>query len=199
MSNPKWQPFATRTAGAVLWLGMWAAAGAAESADKPHSDSLGAAVSDTAITAKVKSRFIGDDRLKGSDIKVTTTNGVVTLTGKATGSDAKDAAETLAKDVNGVRSVDDQLRTAGESAADRKLASAEKAGSDGWITTKVKSELVTDNVGRGLKLKVSTSNGVVHIAGAVPNRDAADHVKDLAEKIDGVKSVDTKGLSVVDR
>jgi len=60
-----------------------AASAMAQESPTPHSDSVGAAVSDTAITAKVKSSFVGDDRLKGSHIKVVTTNGVVTLTGSA--------------------------------------------------------------------------------------------------------------------
>jgi hyperosmotically inducible protein len=201
MGKTKWHLCATRTAtGAALWLGMWAGAGAAGGADTPHSDSLGAAVSDTAITAEVKSKFVGEAQLKGTDIKVVTTNGVVTLMGTATGADAKTAAETLARDVRGVKSVDDQLITAGSNnAAHRKLAKAEKVGSDSWVTTKVKSELVADDVGRGLKLSVHTHGGVVHLVGAVPNRDAADHVKDIAEKIQGVKSVDTAGLSVTSR
>jgi hyperosmotically inducible protein len=198
MRKTKWHLGATRAAtGAMLWLALCAVAGGA---DTPHSDSLGAAVSDTAITAKVKSKFIGEEQLRGSDINVVTTNGVVTLTGRATGADAKAAAETLARDVRGVKSVDDQLiATDSDNAAHRELAKAEKVGSDGWITTKVKSELEADDVGRGLALSVHTRNGVVHIAGAVPNRDAAAHVKDLAEKIEGVKSVDTGGLSVTSR
>src|ERR1700722_14815485 len=66
----------------------------AASAETPtaHSDSAGAAVSDSAITTKVKAKFLGDSQVKSSHIKVVTTNGVVTLTGSAMSSESKSAA-----------------------------------------------------------------------------------------------------------
>ena len=169
----------------------------ADSADAPapHSDSAGAAVSDTVITAKVKSQFLGEDRLKNSDISVTTTNGVVTLTGSAPGPDAKSDAERLARSVGGVKSVDDELRTpaAGPVTAkvDRAAAKTRRAVSDSWITTKVKSEILADSVSKGFDVSVKTRHGVVVLKGALASQDAIDHVKDIAEKVKGVKSVDT--------
>jgi len=154
-----------------------------------HSDSMGAAISDSAITTKVKASFLGDDRLKGSHIKVTTTNGVVTLTGSATGSDAKSAAEGIAKDVNGVKNVDDELTSPGGASVHKAVATSERVGSDSWITTKVKSEILADSVSKGFKVSVKTVNGVVMLSGVLPNDDAVAHVKDLAEKVEGVKSV----------
>ncbi len=169
---------------------------AADSAT-PHSDSVGAAISDTAITTQVKAKMLGEDELKNADISVTTTNGVVTLTGTAPSSDAKRAAGRISTEVNGVKSVDNQVVTGTSHAgqvASAKIEKAERVGSDAWITTKVKSSLIADDVGRGLKLNVTTMNGVVNLNGTVPNQDARDHVKDMAGKIDGVKSVNTSGL-----
>src|SRR6516165_7301308 len=97
--------------GIAAALSVCMAAAATAGHPTPHSDSVGATVSDSAITAKVKASFTGDDRLQGSHIKVVTTNGVVTLTGSAPSSDSKTAAEELAQSVNGVRSVDDQVST----------------------------------------------------------------------------------------
>jgi osmotically-inducible protein OsmY len=37
--------------------------------DQPHSDNLGAAIGDTAITAKIKAKFLDDHRLKGTDMR----------------------------------------------------------------------------------------------------------------------------------
>ncbi len=165
-----------------------------------HSDSVGAAISDTDITAKVKVKFTGDKALKGSDISVTTTNGVVTLTGSATGPKSKAYAEKLAGEVKGVKSVDNELKTPSDSklGADTKSAASDvKQGtSDSWITTKVKSDLLADSVTKGLDIKVITTNGVVALSGKLPNKDAIDHARDVAEKVDGVKSVDIKGLTV---
>ena len=58
------------TAGIAIGLGIGAANAASDDASmpQPHSDSLGAAVTDTAITAKVKATLMGKDSLKKSDI-----------------------------------------------------------------------------------------------------------------------------------
>lgn len=185
---------------AVCVIGSVPAVMAADSTPTAHSDGVGAAISDTDITAKVKYTFAGKKGLKGSDISVTTTNGVVTLTGTAVSSNAKDEAEKLAKTVEGVKSVDDQLVTGSTSktAADAKAMGhdAENGVSDSWITTKVKSELVADSVTKGFDVKVVTTQGVVALSGKLPNKDAIAHAKDLAEKVKGVKSVDTDGLTV---
>jgi hyperosmotically inducible protein len=180
---------------AALSVGMGAGAMAQEQTPTPHSDSVGAAVSDTAITAKVKSSFVGDDRLKGSHIKVVTTNGVVTLTGTAATSDSKSAAEEIAQSVSGVRSVDDQVSTpASNGTAHRAVANTERVGSDSWITTKVKSEILSDSLSKGFDVHVKTLHGVVMLRGTLPNQDAIDHVKDIAQKIEHVKSVDATEL-----
>jgi hyperosmotically inducible protein len=179
----------------ALSVCMAAGAVAQEQTPTPHSDGVGAAVSDTGITAKVKSSFVGDDRLKGSHIKVVTTNGVVTLTGTAPTSDSKSAAEELAQSVKGVRSVDDQVSTpASGGTAHRAVAGTERVGSDSWITTKVKSEILADSVSKGFDVHVKTLHGVVMLRGTLPNKDAIDHVKDLAGKIEHVKSVDATEL-----
>lgn len=166
-------------------------------ADEPmpqaHSDGIGAAISDTAITAKVKAKLMGDDGLKGSKIHVTTTNGVVTLKGSATSSDAKSLAEDQTKTVEGVTSVDNELKTANSSPSADKT---KRVVSDSWITTKVKTEILADSVSKGFDVSVETKNGVVVLSGALRNQDAIDHVKDIASKVKGVKSVDTSALDV---
>ncbi|HSN18496.1 MAG TPA: BON domain-containing protein [Gammaproteobacteria bacterium] len=173
---------------------------AADSTPTAHSDNVGAAISDTDITAKIKYKMAGKHDLKGSDIHVTTTNGVVTLTGTAKDAEAKDEAENIAKSVEGVKDVDDSVTTGSSSktAADAKAMGndAKHAVSDSWITTKVKSELLADSVTKGFDVKVATTRGVVVLSGKLPNKDAVAHAKDLAEKVDGVKSVDTSGLTV---
>lgn len=189
-------------AGLSAGLGLGAAnVASAESAEiQPHSDGLGATVSDSAITVKVKAKLMGTDGLGKSDINVTTTNGVVTLDGSASSSNAKAAAETAVKSVDGVKSVDNNLKTPSSNKVSEKAGeAASKAGrivSDSWITTKVKSEILADSLTKGFDVNVETVHGVVVLKGALANQDAIDHVKDLAEKVDGVKSVDTSALVV---
>src|SRR3569623_908779 len=178
--------------GAGLSLGT-ADAASTDTVPQPHSNSVGAAITDTAITTKVKAKLIGEESLKQSDISVSTTNGVVTLTGSATSSDAKALAAKLAKGVDGVRSVDGDMKTPTSSKA---VDDTKRAVSDSWITTKVKSELLANSMSKGFKFRVTTTHGVVVLTGALANQDAIDIVKDLAEKVDGVKSVDISAVTV---
>jgi hyperosmotically inducible protein len=184
--------------GAVAGVAACLLASAADNDMAPtaHSDSVGAAIDDSAITARVKASYMNDDRLKGAHIKVTTTNGVVTLTGSAGSAASKDAAEELARGVDGVKSIDDEVMTPSSSgSAHRAVAKTERVGSDSWITTKVKSEIMTDSISKGFKVSVKTVNGVVMLSGVLPNDDAVAHVKDLAQKVEGVKSVEASQLS----
>ncbi|MDP2324106.1 MAG: BON domain-containing protein [Gammaproteobacteria bacterium] len=81
--------------------------------------------------------------------------------------------------------------------APRNTASkAERAVSDSWITTKVKSEILANSVTKGFKVSVTTKKGAVALKGKLPNADAVEVVKMIAEKVKGVKSVDTSGLVV---
>jgi len=162
-------------------------------APEAHSDGVGATLNDTAITAKIKAKLLTDDGLKKSKIDVTTTNGVVTLEGSASSSAAKSRAETIAQAVDGVKSVDNSLKTPD---SNKKVDKAKREVSDTWITTKVKSALLADSVTKGFDVSVETTKGVVVLKGQLASEDALDHVKDIAAKIEGVKSVDTAAVRV---
>ena len=74
-----------------------------------------------------------------------------------------------------------------------------RAVSDTWITTQVKSEILADSLSKGFDVNVDTTGGVVALNGALASQHAIDHVKGIAEKVEGVKSVDTSALVVEDR
>lgn len=157
-------------------------------------------ISDTVITGKVNAKLMSEDSLKNSNIEVTTTNGVVTLKGKASNSDAKALAKRVAKSVEGVKSVDNSLKTPESSATSAQAHAAvtktERAVSDSWITTQVKAEILASSVSKGFDVSVKTVHGVVVLKGVLANQDAVYHVKHIAEQVQGVKSVDTSALTV---
>jgi len=70
----------------------------------------GETVTDGWITAKVKGTFIGEDALDGSDIDVDTSDGIVTLTGTVASQAGRTRAVAMAKKIEGVKSVKDELR-----------------------------------------------------------------------------------------
>lgn len=67
-------------------------------------------------------------------------------------------------------------------------------GTDTWITTKVKTDLLaTENVD-GTKINVTTINGVVTLAGVLDSQAQVDKAISVTKAIEGVKSVETKAL-----
>lgn len=164
-------------------------------APKAHSDGVGTAIADTAITAEVKTQLLRKKSLKPSKIHVTTTNGVVTLIGSANNAEAKALAATTAESIAGVKSVDNQLKVPG---ANQTVAQTQQVVADSWITAQVKSALLVDSVAKGLDIKVETIHGVVVLTGILPTHAAITHVKHLAAQVHGVKSVDISGLFIAD-
>ena len=67
---------------------------------------------------------------------------------------------------------------------------------DTWITTKVKTELLADTAVKGTDINVSTTDGVVTLAGVLDSKAAVDQAIKIAKGTKGVKSVDTQALKV---
>jgi hyperosmotically inducible protein len=77
------------------------------------ADSAGRAVDDAAVTARVKSALLADDQVKAMAIDVDTSAGTVTLTGNVANAAVKQRAEQLAQNVEGVKSVRNNLSAPG--------------------------------------------------------------------------------------
>lgn len=75
--------------------------------------SVGTAVDDSVITTKVKAALLADSEVKGTDINVETQQGVVQLSGVVDNKAQASKAVSLAKNVDGVKSVNNQLNVKG--------------------------------------------------------------------------------------
>lgn len=69
-------------------------------------------------------------------------------------------------------------------------------GSDAWITTKVKAELLKTEGLSSTAISVSTDDGKVSLSGTLANKLEVKKAKAAAESVDGVKSVSTSDLKV---
>ncbi len=67
------------------------------------------ATADGWITTRIKTRFMGEESLRESDVQVAIDDHVVTLSGTVVSEDAKKKAVSIANDVEGVNRVVDQL------------------------------------------------------------------------------------------
>ena len=66
---------------------------------------------DTAITSEVKAKLLADDIVPSRKVKVETTDGVVQLSGTVDSQAQSDRAESIAKAIDGVKSVKNDLKT----------------------------------------------------------------------------------------
>jgi len=80
-----------------------------------ESGGVGQTLSDAAITTSVKSKLIANSGTSGRNIKVTTENGVVVLSGHVKSQAEKTLAMQIASDTKGVKSVQDELVISGSS------------------------------------------------------------------------------------
>jgi len=156
----------------------------AEAAEPQAQRSVGAAIDDSVITARVKTMLLSDTDIKGFDFKVDTRKGVVQLSGFVDNQIQADRAITLAQRVEGVQSVSNKvLLKNGPTTLGTKV-------DDGIVTTKVKSALIADPDVKGLQIGVVTRKGVVQLSGFVDSRNQADRAITVARGIEGVQSVD---------
>ena len=81
---------------------------------KDAASKTGGAVTDGYISTRIKTKYMGDESLRASDIKVDTNNHVVTLTGAVPDVAARAKAVQMAKEVEGVDRVVDNLKVVGK-------------------------------------------------------------------------------------
>ena len=159
----------------ILSMSLVASAAAlADDADK----------SDANVTASVKSALISNDATKARQINVETQNGVVQLSGFVDSTAAKSAAEMTAKNVEGVKQVENKLLIRDAS------RSTGQAVDDTVIAAKVKGEIAgKTGLGNATDVNVEVNSGVVELSGFVETADQKAKAADLARSINGVKDV----------
>lgn len=154
-----------------------AAAGGLVAADRRTS---GAYVEDEGIEWKANNR-IKDTLGDKIHVNVTSYNRNVLLTGEAIDESAKTKAETLARSVENVRQVTNELQVSGASALTARA-------NDSYLTTKVKTAFLQANLFPSNYVKVVTENSVVYLLGVVTHKEADDAVE-IARSTDGVQKV----------
>jgi len=181
---------ATTTMAAILIAFIAAApltAGAADTADKAKekvqttTQETKTMVTDSWVTSKVKISLFADERVKGTQVSVDTTKGVVHLRGKVDSAEAKSAASDIAQRVEGVKSVKNDLQVVAPAA--RKAVDA----SDSDIAKAVGTRLSKDTQLK--KVDVRTDAGIVTLTGQVPSIGASAKASEMARGVPGVKSV----------
>lgn len=143
---------------------------------------LGTSIDDVMIESRASSNIKSvNEQLSKANIEVTSFNGVVLLTGQVPSEDAKRQAEEAIDGVRNVRNVHNELEVAGPTSIPSRL-------NDSYLSTKVKTALLTDGDAEGSRTKVVTENGVVYLMGLL-TRDEADAAVQRAREVFGVQKI----------
>jgi hyperosmotically inducible protein len=78
--------------------------------DGPALASTGTAIDDTVITTKIKAAYVQDPLVGALDIHVDTYGGIVRLAGTANSEAEKERAATIARSIEGVREVQNNIQ-----------------------------------------------------------------------------------------
>ena len=140
-------------------------------------------INDTWMTAKTKIALFADARIKGSEINVETSQGSVMIRGKVDSDEAKQAAEGIAKGIDGVKTVKNELQVV---APAKREAINDR---DASITMRVIAKIANDHSLYSAGIHAQTNAGVVSLSGEVSSLMTSAQASWTAWQVPGVKSV----------
>jgi len=150
--------------------------------ENPGKRSFGTMIDDSSIETVVQVNIdAADQALKNSHISVISFNGVVLLVGQVPSQELKNLATKVSTQDSRVKTVHNELEIAG-------ATTFLSRSNDSWITTKLKTLMLTDQKVKGMRIKVVTENGVVYLMGLV-TQDEAKQAVDLVSNSSGVTKV----------
>lgn len=158
------------------------AAGLAGCASRPAQENY-QGVSDATISNNVKTALVQDPVTRASNISVNTIDGTVELSGFVNTADQRHEAIRVARNVDGVQTVKDELRVNDQ-------GDVGAADTDNAITRRVERALASDSQVSDANINVATSDGVVQLAGFVNSDQQRDTAGSLASSVQGVRKVD---------
>ena len=158
------------------------------SREKPIEDdrgtrTFGSKIDDSLIETKVAVNVAkaSPDLDQNSHIVVSSFNGIVLLAGQTPRADLKQMAEQAAAAVQKVKKVNNEIQVMSPSSL---LA----RNNDAWLTTKIKSQMLTDSSIPATRIKVITENGIVYLLGLLTQQEATQ-ATNLVQGVSGVQKI----------
>ena len=143
--------------------------------------------SDGWVGVKVKSALLFHRNVSASGTDVFVKDGIVSLRGEASSMAEKELTTEYAKDVEGVKEVNNEM-TVAKTPGQPSQTTGEKID-DASITAQVKMSLLSHRSTSALKTKVETTDGVVTLSGIAKNAAEKSLVTKLVASIEGVNNV----------
>lgn len=161
---------------AVAVLGGAAAGGVLLAEDRR---TVGTMTEDQGIELKAGSRI--GERVRDAHLNITSFNRLILLTGEVPSAAAREDAERVARAVENVRGVFNEVQVAGNTALSSRT-------NDAYLTSKVKARFVDGQKFNPVHVKVVTENSVVYLMGLV-KRAEAEGATEVARTTGGVRKV----------
>jgi osmotically-inducible protein OsmY len=150
--------------------------------DEPGERSLAEQVLDESIETKaivnIRAANAAFDDL---GFLVVSYNGYVLIAGEVPNQGLKDEASSVIREIEGVRRIYNELVIGPKSTSGTEA-------NDVWLTTKIKTALLTDSEVPSLRVKVVTENSVVYLMGLLSTEEA-NRTAAAAADVDGVTRV----------
>ena len=146
-------------------------------------------VEDSAVTARIETLYLLNQHLNPFNINTTTRSGNVVITGTVDDEVQKELAEDLALSVKGVRFVDNELTVINTVVGEKEKRTWRQRVADRSTSAAVKARLLYNGQFKGLKVGISTINGVVTLYGVVPSEEHSSKISEIAQETKGVVEV----------
>jgi osmotically-inducible protein OsmY len=159
-------------------------------------------IQDAATTARIETLFMVNDRLSALDINTTTRNDVVTLEGTVADRDERDLADDLARSVDNVTDVVNQIEVSASDGSGTRADDPEttpdlrRRVSDANLAATVRSRIRSHDRIDG-NVNVRSTEGAILLTGQVHSEEQKALAEDLASGTRGVEKVDNE-IEVLD-
>lgn len=150
--------------------------------------------SDAWLTGKVEMAYTLNEHLNPFEIDTDVRSGVVTLSGMVESDIIRELAGEIAKGIDGVVDVNNDLEVGISERATANSAAEERRNFPTWFddattTAAVKSKLVANSSTNGLQIDVDTREDVVTLSGSVESEEQKALAGELARNTGDVKGV----------
>ena len=179
------QTFAALVAVALLGSGCTGAligAGATAGVTVAQERSVADAIDDAAIHVDIDRRLLEKHESLFRKVGVEVVEGRVLLTGSVPQPENRIDAVRITWQVDGVREVIDEIQVTDKSG----IVDYAK---DVWITTQLRTKMLTDTEVSDINYNIETVNGVIYLMGIAQDQSELDRVTNYAREIPGVRQV----------
>jgi hyperosmotically inducible periplasmic protein len=145
--------------------------------------------SDEWMAMKIRGLLLVKAKVSATSTSVAVKNAQVTLSGTAENQAQKDLTGIYAKEIQGVKTVTNNLQVQPKAAAETTKTTVGEKIDDASITSQVKFALLSHKSTSALTTKVTTTDGVVRVTGEAKSAAEKALVTKLASDVRGTKSV----------